>query len=267
MSKVVLVTGASSGLGKAIAMKLNENGNRVFGTSRSSRSDMGAVRMLVMDVTDDESVKNAVAEVIDSEGRIDVLINSAGISVSGAIEDTGIDEVRWQMETNFFGVVRAISTVLPYMRAQGSGRIITISSLAGLAGMPFQAYYSASKFAIEGLNEGLRLELSRSGIESTTINPGDFSTGFTDARIFTTKAKCGVHAKQFLKTLNVCEHDERNGADPVIVANLAARLVEQNSVGVRYTVGRFDQRMAVLIKRIVPAKFFERLMRSMYAIY
>ncbi|CAD5107466.1 SDR family oxidoreductase [Zestomonas carbonaria] len=266
MSKVILVTGASSGLGLAIAQHLARRGHRVFGTSRSPGGDMGSVRMLALDVTDDVSVARAVGEVIATAGRLDVLINNAGVGVCGAVEDTSLDEVRWQMETNFFGPVRTIAAVLPHMRAQGGGRIITVSSLAGLIGMPFQAFYSASKFAVEGLNEGLRLELSGSGIDATTINPGDFKTGFTAARVFARRALNGSHAMQLRRTVDIYERDERNGADPQLVAKLAARLVERRRVGVRYSVGRFEQRLVALVRRFIPAMLFERLMRSVYAI-
>ncbi|MDT4813032.1 3-hydroxybutyrate dehydrogenase [compost metagenome] len=266
MSKVILVTGASSGLGLAIAQKLAEGGHQVFGTSRSPKGDRGAVRMLALDVTDDASVVCAIDEVIAKAGRLDVLINNAGVGVCGAVEDTSVDEVRLQMETNFFGPARTIAAVLPHMRKQGSGRIITVSSLAGLIGMPFQAYYSASKFALEGLNEGLRLELHGSGIDATTINPGDFKTGFTAARVFTRRALNGLQATQLALTVGKYERDERNGAAPELVANLAARLVEKRRVGVRYTVGRFDQRLMASIKRYIPDAAFERIMRSVYAI-
>ncbi|MOA35304.1 short chain dehydrogenase [compost metagenome] len=132
--------------------------------------------------------------------------------------------------------------------------------------MPFQAYYSASKFALEALNEALRLELSGTGIDSTNINPGDFKTGFTAARVYTRMALGGHHATQLTTTVGKYEHDENNGADPELVADLAARLVVQRRVNVRYTVGRFDQRMSTLVKRVVPAWLFERFLKSTYAI-
>lgn len=266
MSKIVLVTGASSGLGQAIAQRLAAQGHTVFGTTRTPKGDVGKVRMIALDVTDDLSVTKAVDEVVAAAGRIDVLINNAGVGICGAVEDTGLDEVRGQMETNFFGTVRTIHAVIPHMRAQGAGRIINVSSLAGLVSLPFQAYYSASKFALEALNEALRMELSGSGIDSTNINPGDFRTGFTAARVFTRQALAGRNATQLTTTVGMYERDENNGADPALVAELAARLVVQRRVRVRYSVGRFDQRMMVLVKRAIPAWVFERMMKVVYAI-
>jgi NAD(P)-dependent dehydrogenase (short-subunit alcohol dehydrogenase family) len=222
--------------------------------------------MVALDVTEDTSVLACVAHIIAAEGRLDVLINNAGVGVCGSVEDTAIDEARWQMETNFFGPVRMINAVLPVMRTQGRGRIITVSSLAGLAALPYQPFYSASKFAIEGLNEALRLELGASGIDATTINPGDFKTGFTAARVFTRSARSGRHAEQLAKTVAIYERDEMNGADPSRVAELALRLVEADRVAVRYAVGRFDQRFGMLLKRWLPATMFERLMKVTYSL-
>lgn len=266
MSKVVLVTGASSGFGHAIAQRLAAQGHTVFGTARKPNGNLGKVRMIALDVTDDLSVRRAIEEVIAAAGRIDVLVNNAGVGICGAIEDTSLDEARWQMETNFFGTVRTIHTVIPHMRARGAGRIINVSSLAGLIGLPFQAYYSASKFAVEALNEALRMELSGTGIDSTNINPGDFKTGFTAARVFTRQALIGHYANQLTTTVGMYERDENNGADPALVADLVARLVVQRRVSVRYTVGRFDQRMSTVLKRIIPAWIFERIMKGTYAI-
>ena len=265
-SKVVLVTGASSGLGQAIATHLAARGHRVFGSSREPRGDAGPVRMLSLDVTRDESAAQAVANVLALTGRLDVLVNNAGVGLCGAIEDTAMDEARWQMETNFFGPARMIRAVLPQMRSQGSGRIITVSSLAGVAALPFQPYYSASKHALEGLNEALRLELAGSGIDATTIMPGDFRTGFTAARVFARNARSARNGERLAATMAICERDEKQGADPKLVAALAARLVEAQQVRVRYSVGRLDQRLGVLLKRVVPAGVFESLMKMTYGI-
>jgi len=264
--KVILVTGASSGLGNAIAIHLALQGYIVFGTSRKPQADMGQISMLQLDVTDDESISTAVAQVIARAGRIDVLINNAGSGLCGALEDTDIDEARWQMDTNFFGPFRMIKAVLAHMRNQRGGRIITVSSLAGMAALPYQAFYSASKFAIEGMNEALRLELAGSGIDATTINPGDFKTGFTQARVFTRAARSGVQAAQLAKTVAIYERDENHGADALMVAQLAQRLIEAKRVGLRYTVGRFDQRFGMLLKKVIPAVWFERIMKMTYSI-
>ena len=266
MSKVILVTGASCGFGQIIAAQLAARGHRVFGTSRRALPDQGQVRMLVLDVTDDAQVSNALAQVIEEAGRIDVLINNAGVGLCGAVEDTSLAEAQWQMDTNFFGPLRMIHAALPHMRNQGSGRIINIGSLAGMAGMPFQPFYSASKYAIEGLNEALRLELTGSGIQSTTINPGDFKTGFTDARVFSAQARDGQNTQRLNSTVAIYERDEQQGADPQLVAELVAQLVEEPLLDVRYPVGSLGQRAGIFAKRLMPARLFEWLMKATYAI-
>lgn len=266
MSKIVLVTGASSGFGRAIAQRLAEQGHTVFGTSRNPFGNLGKIRMIALDVTDDSSVINTIGDIVAITGRIDVLINNAGVGICGAVEDTGMDEVRRQMEINFFGAVRTIRAVIPHMRAQGEGRIINISSLAGLISLPFQAYYSASKFALEAINEALRMELSGSGIDSTNINPGGFRTGFTASRMFTRQAFAGRNSTQLTTTVALYERDELSGANPDMVAKLVTRLVLKRRVNVRYSVGRFDQRMMALVKRAIPAWVFERILKGAYSI-
>ena len=188
---VVLVTGASSGIGKACAELLFARGCRVYGTSRQApralvearTSDLAPLlRMIPLDVTSDDSVDAAVGVVLACEGRLDAVVNNAGFGVAGAAELTTIEEAREQFETNFFGTVRVCRAVLPVMRQQGSGRILNISSIAGRIGIPFQAFYSASKFAIEGFSEALRMEVAPFGVKVVLIEPGDFRTGFTAAR-------------------------------------------------------------------------------------
>ena len=264
--KVVLITGASSGLGRAAAERLAGRGHTVFGTSRHPSGDLGKVQMISLDVTNDESVENALRNVMAKAGRIDVLVNNAGSGLCGAVEDTSIEEAHLQMEINFFGPARMIRAVLPQMRRQGGGRIITVSSLAGLAALPFQAYYSATKFALEAFNEALRLELIGSNIESTTICPGDFVTGFTDSRRIAKAAYPDVHQRQFRTTLAIYERNEREGADPRHMAKMVERLVNRPDVGVRYMVGDIRQRFGIALKRILPANVFERILRAVYAI-
>ena len=266
MTKTILITGASSGFGQAMAAHLGARGHRVFGTSRRPAGAQGTARMLALDVTDDASVASCVRAVLEAAGRIDVLVNNAGVGLCGAVEDTSPDEARAQFDTNFFGPVRMIHAVLPAMRAQGEGRIITIGSLAGHAALPFQPYYSASKFALEGLNEALRLELADTCIQSTMICPGDFRTGFTAARVFSAQARAGANAARLERALAIFERDENAGADPALVAELVARLIEAPALRQRYLVGRWDQRFGISLKRVLPAEVFRKLMRNIYKV-
>jgi short-subunit dehydrogenase len=169
-SKVILITGSSSGIGKASAEYLAQQGHIVFGTSRYPGSYPKPDSYTV------DSIQTAVDQIVEDKGRIDVLINNAGFGIAGAMENTSIGKAKEQFETNFFGTVRLIKSVLPIMRKQDSGLIINISSIGGLIGLPYQSMYSASKFAIEGLTESLYKELRSSNIKIVLVEPGDFKT-------------------------------------------------------------------------------------------
>lgn len=264
MAKTILITGASSGFGQAAALLLAQAGHNVFGTSRSAKPDQGAVQMLPLDVTDEASITACLQQITDQGHTIDVLINNAGGGIAGAVEDCAEDEVQWQMDANFFGTVRMIRAVLPLMRAQGKGRIITIGSMAGHAALPYQGFYSASKHALEAVNEALRLELRGSAIDATIVCPGDFNTGFTDARLFARGAKSTAHAAQLKTTVDIYAQDELNGADPALVGQLLLQLVEAEKLRVRYFVGPPMQKAGMLLKRILPASWFEGMMAAIY---
>jgi NAD(P)-dependent dehydrogenase (short-subunit alcohol dehydrogenase family) len=264
---VVLVTGASSGIGKACAEFLFARGCRVYGTSRHApravvearTSDLAPLlRMIPLDVTSDESVAAAIGIVLACEGRIDAVVNNAGFGIAGAAELTAIDEAREQFETNFFGTVRVCRAVLPAMRQRGSGRIVNISSIAGQIGIPFQAFYSASKFAIEGFTEALRMEVAPFGIQVVLVEPGDFRTGFTAARRMARGAdgnpQGSPYGERQAKALAVMEHDETHGAKPRAVARLVHRIITTRSPGVRYAVGPVSEKLALILKRLLPSR-------------
>ncbi len=266
MTKRILITGASSGFGKAIAEHLSKQGHSVFGTSRdvADRVTSDSVHMLSMDVNNSSSIDMAIASMLESSGGIDVLINNAGFGLCGALEDCRIDEARSQMETNFFGQIAVIQKVLPHMRVQGHGRIINIGSLAGDIGLPYQSLYSASKAAMQRITEALRLELKDTGIDLTLVAPGDFKTGFTASRVFAEKALNSERTPKMRSVVEQYERDERNGSDPKLVAELVATLISNRSLKVIYTAGRFDQRLAHKLKHWLPSKWFERVLATIY---
>lgn len=214
--------------------------------------------MIQMDVTSDASVERGVKWILEREGRLDVVLNCAGVGIAGAVEDTEVDEARAQLETNFFGVLRVCRAVLPAMRRQGGGYLINISSMAGVIGIPFQGYYSASKFAVEGLTEALRMEVKPYGIRVVLIEPGDFHTGFTANRCKTRAAQAGTDYSACMdKALAVMEADETHGPPPDEVGRLVTRIISTPSPRLRYTVGPISERIAVLLKRLLPAGLFE----------
>ena len=184
---VVLVTGSSSGIGRACCDRLADGGRRVYGASRTP-GDAARWTYVAMDVTDDASVARAVDEVVRREGRIDALVHCAGISIAGSFEDTTVEEANRQFDTNFFGAVRVVRAVLPVMRKQGAGKLIVVGSIGGLMGLPYIGYYSASKFALDGLVQALRMEIRPFGIEATVVHPGDFNTAISANQILCANA-------------------------------------------------------------------------------
>ncbi|NVB43267.1 SDR family oxidoreductase [Pseudenhygromyxa sp. WMMC2535] len=264
MSLVVLVTGASSGLGRAAAARLAAAGHRVYGSSRAPArvaSPPAGVHMLTMDIDDDESVAAGVATVLAEAGRIDVLINNAGISVVGSIEDTSMPELRRQLETNLLGLIRVTRAVLPTMRAQASGKILNVSSLAGMLALPFQGYYSASKFAVEGLTRALRLELRPFGVQACTIAPGDFRTEITTNRIHAAAGESSAYSAQMRLTVTGFAAEEAVGGDPREFAAMVERLVGKRRLAPRYLVGPWLQRLGVTLERLIGPRLFEIVMR------
>jgi len=269
---VVLITGASAGFGRACAERLGRLGHRVYGTSRGAefpeRAAFGASPLMIpMDVRDEASVQRAVDFVSKQEGRIDVVVNNAGVGLAGAIEDTSIAEAKALFDTNFFGVQRVCRAVLPAFRAQQSGHIVNISSLGGLVTIPFQGFYSASKYALESMSDALRMELAPFGIHVTLLEPGDFKTGFTESRVFSAGSGEGsAYRESCQRAVAVMERDERNGADPEQLAELLAKIIASPAPRTRYPVGAFGQRFAVAAGRLLPSALLDKALRSVYKV-
>jgi len=268
MSKVILITGISSGFGKQTAQLLAGQGYSVYGTIRKKSEVSDSINVLMMDLTDKESINNAVDAVIDKEGKIDILINNAGMHTGGPIETSPEENIKLQMDTNFIGMVHLTRKILPVMRNQGGGTIINISSIGGLMGLPFQAFYSASKFAIEGFSEALRMEVSKFNIKVVVINPGDFSTNnSSNRRNFLAPVTPGdTYQRQFERTLSIIEKDEANGWDPVILARKVVKIVKCKNPRQRYIIASFEQKFAVVLKYILPGKLFQKILSDHYKI-
>ena len=268
MKKIILITGISSGFGKQTAKLLAEKGHKVYGTIRKKAVSDTPVHYLKMDLTDIESIKSAVSTVLENEGRIDVLINNAGMHSGGPIETSPIETINLQMETNFIGMVNVIREVLPAMRKQGGGTIINFSSIGGLMGLPFQAFYSASKFAIEGFSEALRMEVKQFKINIVIINPGDFRTSNSSNRrnYLAPTGESDPYNEQFRTTLAVIEKDESNGWAPEVLAKKIVRIAECNNPRQRYIIGSFEQKLAVSLKYILPRKWFRMILQDHYKV-
>ena len=259
----VLITGTSSGIGQALAHHLRSKDYRVIGTSRNPKAQ-AEIRQLKLDVTNDASVQDCIKTLQEENIKIDVLINNAGIAMGGTVEDTTIKETKDQFETNYLGTVRMIKAIVPLMRTNEGGKIINISSMAGLMGMPFQAHYSASKFAVEGLTESLRTELKPFNIKVCNINPGDFKTSLTAHRKFSAKLS-SCYESRFNSTITLYEKNEQDGPSPIKIAQLVERLLKQKSAWkIRYVVGSFDQTIAIWIKRILGPQLFEKILMKSF---
>ena len=265
MGKVILITGISSGFGKHTAEQLVSRGHIVYGTIRKNSAADPRIKLLLMDLTDVGSIKSAVRTVLEKEGKIDVLINNAGMHLGGPIEITPAEDFEKQMATNFLGVIHLIQAVLPGMREKKNGTIINISSIGGLMGLPFQGFYSSSKFAIEGLSESLRMELDNFNVKVVIVNPGDFNTSNTINRKNIFSSDCqDPYSEQFKNTLSVIEKDENGGWRPEILAAKLCMIVESRNPRYRYIVGSFDQKLAVVLKYILPEKWFRKILKTHY---
>ncbi len=264
---VVLITGASSGIGKITAELLTKKGYRVYGTSRAPSSGQTSFTMLQMDVTDPVSIVKAVASLMEKENGIDVLVNNAGFGIGSAIEETELTMARKQFEVVFWGALQVARNVLPVMREQKHGLIINVSSIAGRMGLPYQGFYSSAKFAMEGLTEALSMEVKPFGIRLSLIEPGDMRTGFTSSREWLILENIeSPYLKQIKKTKDIIDKNEIKGGDPAKVARKILHVIRKKHPGFRYVVGKPDEKAAVLLKGLLPFRWFERILSSFYGI-
>jgi NAD(P)-dependent dehydrogenase (short-subunit alcohol dehydrogenase family) len=268
MKKIILITGVSSGFGKQTAELLAADGHIVYGTVRRDVEISPSINGLKLDLTNTDSLRQAVQTILKKEGRIDVLINNAGMHTGGPIETSPIENIKLQMDTNFLGLVNLTREVLPVMRKQGGGTIINFSSIGGLMGLPFQAFYSAGKFAIEGFSEALRMEVKQFNIKVVLINPGDFHTSNSANRrnFLAPTDDNDPYNGQYLKTLPIIEKDETNGWEPIVLAKKIVKIVGCKNPGQRYIIASFEQKLAVALKYILPGKLFAMILEDHYKI-
>ena len=262
----ILITGISSGFGKAMAERLAADGHRVYGTYRHTEDFLLGVSYIRADVSKEEDCRAAVEQAVGKEGHLDVFINNAGMGIGGPLEFCSLEDAERQMDVNWMGMVRFLHFVVPVMRRQKSGRIICISSMGGLMGLPFQGLYSASKFAIEGYCESLRLELRPFGIDVITIEPGDFATGFTVKRKNVSSAEAYGAYPCYREALESIEHDENCGLKPDLLAEKISLIVRKKHPGYSYVISSFKQYLSIILKRILPARLFAPLLSNYYKI-
>jgi len=261
---VILITGISSGFGKAMAERLNKDGHTVYGTHRREVEQIPGVHYIAADATKDEDVERTVNEVIKAEKKIDVFINNAGMGMGGPLEFNSIEDARRQMDVNFLGMVRFLHFVVPVMRKVEHGRIICLSSIGGLMGLPYQGLYSASKFAIEGYCEALRLELEPFNVKVVVIEPGDFSTDFTASRNCVSDSRAYHIYESYKRCLKSIEKDEKSGLKPEYLASKISKIVSCRNPRYHYIIATFVQRLSVCAKTLLPASWFAKILKLYY---
>jgi len=262
--KVVLITGASSGVGQSTALLLSQKGYKVFGTSRNSASAEGipTVAMLPLDVRSDDSVAECVKAVADEACRIDVLVNNAAYELAGALEETSIDEAKAQFETNFFGVIRMVKAVLPSMRQNRQGQIINVSSLSGVSSIPFMGIYSASKFALEGYTQALRLEVHPFNIHVSLAEAGFLKTPMMNKRQVSTVQLEDYNLWRQRAFDAIRDHEQKApGAD--LVAQTLLSIIASKTPRLRYVIGS-QAKFTTRLQRFLPEGTYERGVRSTF---
>ncbi len=265
MSKVVFITGASSGIGKSIGEFLHNKGFTVFGTSRNPERIADSVFPLVtLDVRDATSIQDAVASIIAKTGRIDVVINNAGVGITGPIEEIPTKEIRNNFETNLFGPIEVMKAVLPQMRSQQSGLIINITSIAGYMGLPYRGIYSASKGALELITESLRMEVKSFGIHITNVAPGDFATNIAARRFHAPLVNGSPYKIPYGKTLKMMDEHVDSGSNPNEMAEAIYSIIRNPNPKVHYKIGAFMQKFSIVLKRILPDKVYEKMLMKHY---
>jgi len=265
MSKVVLITGGSSGIGKSIGEFLSEKGYTVYGTSRNPKNyPQSKFPIIALDVAKSDTIISCIQTIIEKENRVDVLINNAGAGITGPIEETPAAEIKQHFETNFFGPINVIKAALPQMRKQNSGLIINITSIAGYMGLPYRGIYSASKGALELITEAFRMEIKDFNIRMTNVAPGDFATNIAAGRFHSPVIEGSPYSKKYGEVLKAIDEDVNKGSDPHKVAEKILNVIETNNPKIHYKVGAFMQKFSIVLKRILPDKVYEKLLINHY---
>ncbi|MDO5980740.1 SDR family oxidoreductase [Flavivirga spongiicola] len=265
MSKVVLITGGSSGIGKSIGEYLIQKNYIVYGTSRNpDRYENSKFPILALDVKENATILKTVNTIIEKEGKLDVVINNAGAGITGPIEEIPEAEIKNNFETNFFGPINVIKAVLPQMRAQQSGLIINVTSIAGYMGLPYRGVYSASKGALELLTEAFRMELKGFNVKMTNVAPGDFATNIAAGRYHAPLLEMSPYKKSYGDSLNLMDAHVDNGSNPNLMAQAIHKIINTSNPKVHYKVGEFMQKFSIVLKRILPDKVYEKLLMNHY---
>lgn len=266
MSKIILVTGSSSGIGHAIASHLASVGHRVYGTSRSqsSKRPSEGFELIKMDVTNAEEVQEGIEAIVTLEGRLDVLINNAGLGMAGPLENTSDEEARLIFDTNVFGVLNTCRFASSHLRAS-KGYVINVTSLGGVFGLPYRGIYCASKFAVEGISEVMSMEMKPHGVKVVIIEPGDFKTNINRNRLNAQNVDMETYP-DFQVVLNQIHQEVKGALDPHLIAKRVESILATSNPKLRYRVATPLQRFSVYLKRFLPGRRFERMLSKHYSL-
>ncbi|WP_430400589.1 SDR family oxidoreductase [Flavobacterium sp.] len=265
MSKVIFITGASSGIGKAIGDFLHHKNYKVYGTSRNpERIENSFFPLVKLDVRNVDSIQLAVTEILSKEESIDVVINNAGVGITGPLEEIPTAEIKNNFETNLFGPIEVMKAVLPQMRKQKSGLIINITSIAGYMGLPYRSVYSASKGALELITEALSMEVKEFGIHITNVAPGDFATNIASGRYHAPLTSGSDYEKSYGTTLEMMDVHVDSGSNPNDMAEAIFKIINTKKPKIHYKVGAFMQKFSIFLKRILPDTVYEKLLMNHY---
>ena len=265
MSKVILVTGASSGIGNSIETFLQDRGYKVFGTSRNPKNvENFSFEIIALDVLKVETIEKAVAHIIKKEGRLDVLINNAGMGITGPIEDTPTNEIRAVFNTNLFGAIDVMKAVLPQMRKQKYGMILNVTSIAGYMGLPFRGFYSATKGALEIVTEAASMEVKNFGIKVINVAPGDFATNIAAGRYHTPVFEKSAYKQKYQANLNLMDSHVEGGMDPLEMAKTVYKIINTKNPKIHYKVGGFMEKFSIVLKRILSDRMYEKILMNHY---
>ena len=263
--QVVLITGGSSGIGKSIGEFLMSKNFKVYGTSRNpGKNNSTSFPLLALDVTKKETILLAISDLISKEGKIDILINNAGVGITGPIEETPEEEIKKAFDTNYFGPLNVTKAVLPKMREQGSGLIINITSIAGYMGLPYRGIYSATKGALELTTEAFRMELKDFNIQMTNVAPGDFATNIAAGRYHAPVLDHSPYKRAYQNTLDIMNEHVDAGKDPELMAKMVYKIIKTPKPRGHYKVGEPLQKISIVLKRILPDKLYEKILLKHY---
>ena len=261
MSKIILITGASSGIGKSISLFLTSKGYKIYGTCRNpNKYNISEYELLKCDITSNIEIKNTVKYILNIEKRIDVLINNAGIGITGPLEETNESDIKSAFQTNLLGPIAIIKECIPSMRKNNTGLIINITSVLGYFGIPFRGIYCATKSSLEIIGEVFSMELKKFNINVVNVAPGDFKTDIASRRIDSKSSNLSHYTEDYSKSLNSANKHVENASSPEIISTLIYKIINSKNPKIHYRVGQFIQKFSIILKNILPDRIYEKIL-------